>query len=124
MNKPDITKMSRRELIKLSMLCGAAMAVPGRAWAQSCGGFFDQTPQDIDIVTGLTPIEVFPTSPFIMSPFTDPLPIPSALLPGYRQPDGTLTPNAPDAWRVRTSAFGSNVVLRPSRLRGLQVEVG
>jgi hypothetical protein len=98
MNKPDITKMSRRELIKLSLMCGAAVAVPGsRAWAQSCSGFVDQTPHDIDIETNLTAIEIFPTNPFILSPFTDPLPIPSAMLPGYRQPDGTLTPNAPDA---------------------------
>ena len=68
MSKLDITKLSRRELIKLSMMCGAAIAVPGgRAWAQSCSGFIDQTPHDIEIVTGLTPIEVFPTSPFILS---------------------------------------------------------
>ena len=125
MSKLDITKLSRRELIKLSMMCGAAIAVPGgRAWAQSCSGFIDQTPQDIEIATGLTPIEVFPTSPFILAPFTDALPIPSAMLPGYRQPDGTLTPNAPDAWRVRTSAFGSNVVLPPSPLRGRQDAMG
>ena len=125
MSKLDITKLSRRELIKLSMMCGAAIAVPGgRSWAQSCSGFIDQTPQDIEIVTGLTPIEVFPTSPFILAPFTDALPIPSAMLPGYRQPDGTLTPNAPDAWRVRTSAFGSNVVLPPSPLPGRQDAMG
>ncbi|HEY1265059.1 MAG TPA: hypothetical protein VGF06_16130, partial [Terriglobales bacterium] len=125
MNKPDITKLSRRELIKLSLMCGAAVAVPGgRAWAQSCGGFVDQTPHDIDIETGLTAIEVFPTSPFILSPFTDPLPIPTSMLPGYRQPDGTLTPNAPDAWRVRTSAFGNNVILPPSPLPGRQDAMG
>jgi FtsP/CotA-like multicopper oxidase with cupredoxin domain len=124
MNKPDITKLSRRELIKLSLMCGAALAVPGGAWAQSCAGFVDQTPHDIDLVTGLTPIEVFPTSPFILGPFTDPLPIPTSMIPGYRQPDGTLTPNAPDAWRVRTSAFGSNVVLPPSPLAGRQDAMG
>ena len=124
MSKFDITKMNRRELIKLGMMCGASMLVPGRMFAQQCSGFIDQTPQDIDIVTGLTANEVFPTSPFILSPFTDPLPIPQAMLPGYRQPDGTLTPNAPDAWRVRTSAFGDNVVLPPSPLRGRQDALG
>src|ERR1051326_6235330 len=124
MNKPDITKLSRRELIKLSLMCGAAVAIPGRSWAQSCSGFVDQTPQDIDIVTGLTPIEVFPTSPFILSPFTDPLPIPTSMLPGYRQPDGTLTPNAPDAWMVRTSAFGNNRALPPRPLAGRQGALG
>ena len=77
MSKLDITKLSRRELIKLSMMCGAAMLRPGRHMGpDNVAGFIDQTPQDIDIVTGLTPIEVFPTSPFILSPFTDPLPIP------------------------------------------------
>jgi len=88
MNKLDITKMSRRELIKLSLMCGAAIAVPGsRAWAQSCSGFVDQTPHVIDIETGLTAMEVFPTSPFILSPFTDSLPIPTSMLPGI----GSLT---------------------------------
>jgi len=82
MSKFDITKMNRRELIKLGMMCGASMLVPGRMFAQQCSGFIDQTPQDIDIVTGLTASEVFPTSPFILSPFTDPLPIPQAMLPG------------------------------------------
>jgi FtsP/CotA-like multicopper oxidase with cupredoxin domain len=124
MNKPEKNKLSRRELIKLSMLCGAGLLAPRAMWAQSCSGFLDQTPQDIDLVTGLTAIEVFPTSPFILSPFTDPLPIPSAMLPGYRQPDGTLTPNDPDAWMVRTSAFGNNRVLPPSPQAGRQDAMG
>ena len=94
MSKLDISKLSRRQMIKLGLLSGAAMFGPRLTWAQTCSGFIDQTPQDIDLVTGLTANEVFPTSPFILSPFTDPLPIPEAMLPGYRQPDGTLTPNA------------------------------
>ena len=125
MSKLDINKLSRREMIKLGLMCGATMVGgPTLAWAQTCSGFIDQTPQDIDLVTGLTAIEVFPTSPFILSPFTDPLPIPEAMLPGYRQPDGTLTPSAPDAWMVRTSAFGNNRVLPPSPLSGRQDAMG
>src|SRR5215472_10873548 len=108
MKRPDITKLSRRELIQLSLMAGGATLLGGaRAWGQAC---IDQTPQDIDVVTGLTAIEVFPTSPFILNPFTDPLVIPSAMQAGYRQPDGTLTPNSTDAWTVRTSAFGSNII--------------
>jgi FtsP/CotA-like multicopper oxidase with cupredoxin domain len=122
MKKPDITKLSRRELIKLSLMAGSATLIGGgRAWGQVC---VDQTPQDIDIVTGLTALEVFPTSPFILNPFVDALPIPSAMSPGYRQPDGTLTPNSPDAWTVRTSAFGSNVISPPGPGAGRQDALG
>jgi FtsP/CotA-like multicopper oxidase with cupredoxin domain len=124
MSKLDINKLSRRQMIRLGLLSGAAMFGPRLTWAQQCSGFIDQTPQDIDLVTGLTANEVFPTSPFILNPFTDPLPIPEAMLPGYRQPDGTLTPSAPDAWMVRTSAFGSNRVLPPSPLQGRQDAMG
>lgn len=125
MSKLDINKLSRREMIKLGLMCGATMVGgPTLAWAQTCSGFIDQTPQDIDLVTGLTAMEVFPTSPFILSPFTDPLPIPEAMLPGYRQPDGTLTPSDPNAWMVRTSAFGNNRVLPPSPLPGRQDAMG
>ena len=53
MSKLDITKLSRRELIKLSMLCGAGMLVPGRTWAQQCAGFIDQTPHDIGVRSAL-----------------------------------------------------------------------
>jgi FtsP/CotA-like multicopper oxidase with cupredoxin domain len=106
------------------MLCGASLLGPRGTWAQQCAGFLDQTPQDIDLVTGLTAIEVFPTSPLILAPFTDPLPVPQAMLPGYRQPDGTLTPNDPGAWLVRTSAFGNNRILPPSPLAGRQDAMG
>src|SRR6516162_393294 len=121
MSKTEINKLSRRQMMKLGLMCGAAMfGGPTLTWAQTCQGFIDQTPQDIDLVTGLTAIEVFPTSPFILNPFTDPLPIPQAMLPGYRQPDGTLTPNDPGAWMVRTSAFGNNRIIPPSPLTGRQ----
>ena len=47
------------------------------------------------------PLEQMPTSPFIVSPFIDPLVIPTALAPGWREPDGTLAPDDPAAWSVR-----------------------
>src|SRR5690242_21915657 len=79
---------------------------------------------DIDVITGLGAIEVFPTSPFILNPFTDPLPIPTAMSPGYRQPDGTLTPNSSDAWTVRKCQFGSNVTCAPGPAAGHQDAMG
>jgi len=122
MNRLDITKLSRRDLIKLSLMAGGATMLGGkRAWSQVC---IDQTPQDIDIETGLTAIEAFPTSPFILNPFTDPLPIPAAMRPGYCQPDGTLTPNSSDAWTVRSSQFGSNVICAPGPSAGHQDAIG
>jgi FtsP/CotA-like multicopper oxidase with cupredoxin domain/Ca2+-binding RTX toxin-like protein len=52
------------------------------------------------------PLEVMPTSPFIVSPFTDPLVIPEALAPGWRNPDGTLAPtDDPMAWSVRETQY-------------------
>src|SRR5690349_121327 len=108
MSKIDINKLSRRQMIRLGLLFGVAIFGPRLTWVQTCLGFIDQTLQDIDLVTGLTANEVFFTSPFILNPFTDPLPIPEAMLLGYRQPDGTLTPNALDAWMVRTLAFKNN----------------
>ncbi|NLF32952.1 MAG: LEPR-XLL domain-containing protein, partial [Planctomycetes bacterium] len=41
------------------------------------------------------PLEIMPTSPFIVNPFIDPLVIPEALEPGWRLPDGTLAPDDP-----------------------------
>jgi len=122
MKKLDITKLSRRELIKLSLMAGSATLLgTKRAWGQVC---VDQTPQDIDVVTGLSVIEVFPTSPFILNPFTDQLPIPSAMRPGYRQFDGTLLSPSSSDWQVRTSAFGSNVVSAPGPSAGRQDAMG
>ncbi len=126
--KLDFTKLSRRELMKLSLLAGGATTMGARrAWGQSPGfvacNALPPQPYDIDIETGLGAIEVFPTSPFILNPFTDGLPIPTALRPGYRQPDGTLTPNAPDAWTVRQSALGL-AISPPSPGAGRQDSIG
>ncbi len=86
----------------------------------------DQTPIPINMAdTGCGVIEVFPTSPFILNPFNDELTIPSALRPGYRQPDGTLLPPNPSSdWQVRTSAFGNNMQLAPDPGSGRQDAMG
>ncbi|MFL5421851.1 MAG: multicopper oxidase family protein [Myxococcales bacterium] len=55
--------------------------------------------------------EAMATSPFIVNPFTQDLPIPKALRPGWRYPSGTLAaPGDANAWTVRTSQFGPGVV--------------
>jgi FtsP/CotA-like multicopper oxidase with cupredoxin domain len=95
-------KVTRRDMLKIGAAGGAAAAF-GRAYGQACPT--DQTPVGIGTVanTGcLIDADLYPTSPFITTPFVDPLPIPTALKPGYRRPDGTLAPaDATDAWSVR-----------------------
>jgi FtsP/CotA-like multicopper oxidase with cupredoxin domain len=105
-------------------MAGGATLIGGqRLWAQ--GPCVDQTPIDIELAeTGLPALEVWPTSPFILNPFTDPLPVPSAMRPGYRQPDGTVTPNSSDCWTVRTSSFGNNLVCAPGPGAGRQDAMG
>ncbi|MFL5364551.1 MAG: hypothetical protein ACJ781_03655, partial [Myxococcales bacterium] len=64
------------------------------------------------------------TSPFIMTPFKDPLPIPQAMRPGWRYPNGTLaTATDPNSWTCRTSQFGPGVV-RPGPEAGHQDALG
>src|SRR5574342_491904 len=114
---------SRRELLKLSFMAGGATLLGSRAWAQTC---VDQTPIDIEsAVNTCQVIEAFPTSPFILNPFTDPMPIPQAMKPGWRQPDGTLDPSASNAWTVRVKG-GSNqsIISRPGPGRGDQDALG
>src|SRR5215831_7024472 len=125
--KIPLSQLSRRELLRLGLMSGgAALASLRRARSQglvACTAIPAQ-PYDIDIETGNTVIEVFPTSPFIIEPFNDPLPVPTAMKPGYRQPDGTLTPGSTDAWTVRTSAFGNNVKCAPGPGEGRQDAMG
>jgi len=86
-------------MLKLGLMAGGATLIGSRAWAQTC---FDQTPIDIgNAINTCQAVETFPTSPFILNPFTDPLPIPQAMRPGWRQPDGTLDPAYSGAWTVR-----------------------
>ena len=78
MAKKNDVGLSRRDVLKIGAMTGAATAVaavgvhPSRAEAKGGGGV---------CTTGQQAIEVFPTSPLILKPFTDPLPIPKALRP-------------------------------------------
>jgi FtsP/CotA-like multicopper oxidase with cupredoxin domain len=107
-------------------MAGGASMLGTRAWTQNC---VDQTPTDImnvaDTGCGVIEKQPYKSSPFILSPFTDPLPCPpgsgppgankdlTVFRPGYRQPDGTLTPNAPDAWTVRIQNFSAGATIVP-----------
>ena len=106
------TRFTRRDVIRYSAMSGAATLIGRSAAAQVC---IDQTPIPIGEM-GFTGCgvndEPFATSPFIVSPFTEALPIPMAIRPGWRYPNGTLAaPDDPSAWTVRKSQFGPGVVM-------------
>jgi FtsP/CotA-like multicopper oxidase with cupredoxin domain len=65
-------ELGRREVLKLTAAAGAATAItavaPSRARAQTA-------------CSGLNANERYPVSPLILRPFTDPLPVPSAMRP-------------------------------------------
>jgi FtsP/CotA-like multicopper oxidase with cupredoxin domain len=68
--------------------------------------------------------EEMPVSPLIMEPWTEPLPVPQALRPGWRRSDGTLDPNASDAWYCRPYAGRGGAVSVPSKDAGCQDSMG
>src|SRR5574341_1280143 len=95
-------QVSRREMLRLSAMAGMATLVGGgRAWADVCA---DSSPIEIGDIsfTGCSVGgEQMPLSPFILDPYTQDLPIPRAMRPGWRRPDGELAPGAGEAWTVR-----------------------
>jgi FtsP/CotA-like multicopper oxidase with cupredoxin domain len=117
----------RRELLKIGAVSGAGTMVVGkRAWAQAC---VDTTPVPISDVafTGCgVGGEPMATSPFIVNPYSQPLPIPKAMRPGWRTPDGRLIPATdPGAWFVRKSVqFGNNTIVPPGPGPGQQDALG
>src|SRR3954464_15713642 len=75
MARPNSIQLTRRDMLKLSSagagvfaLTASGFAVP-RGFAGGSGG------------GGSLYLEAFPTSPLVLSPFTDELPIPKALRP-------------------------------------------
>jgi FtsP/CotA-like multicopper oxidase with cupredoxin domain len=122
----DFSKLSRREIFKLSMMSGTATLIGARSalgQGATCSAM-PPMPYDIEIQTGLGALEAFPISPFILHPFNDPLPVPTAMKPGYRQSDGTLTPTATNAWYTRQSTMGRNTVCAPGPGAGMQDSMG
>jgi FtsP/CotA-like multicopper oxidase with cupredoxin domain len=82
MHRRDLLKMNRRDLIKLSVMAGTATLVGARrAFGQSC---LPEPPQPHPIEPGFgigVGGEAFPTSPLILDPFTQEVPVPKALAP-------------------------------------------
>lgn len=70
-------RITRRELLKAGAVGAGAIA----AVAAGPARLLIMTTRASEADTGGTYIEVFPTSPLILRPFNDPLPIPRALIP-------------------------------------------
>ncbi|HSB79356.1 MAG TPA: multicopper oxidase domain-containing protein [Candidatus Methylomirabilis sp.] len=123
MSARERVKMSRRNLLKMGLMTGGASLFASRALAQVC---VDQTPFDIAQAINSCQIqEVFPTSPFILQPFSEAMPIPSAMRPGWRQPDGTLDPDYSGAWSVRVmNGRNQNYINHPGPGPGQQDALG
>ena len=91
MGRQNNIRLTRRDMLKLGaggagmfMLSAGGLAVP-RGFAGGGGGGGG----------GRSYIEAFPTSPLILKPFNDPLPIPTALRPTTRR-RGTRPARLPD----------------------------
>jgi FtsP/CotA-like multicopper oxidase with cupredoxin domain len=110
MQNRDVLRLNRRDLFKLggAVLIGSA-ARPVLAFddgmAATCRG-----PEPSDILqgpcAGTEAIEAFPTSPFILNPFTDPLPIPKPLAPVPKS-DVDLWSRPPDRGVGRQASDGA-----------------
>src|SRR5207253_1222417 len=79
------TPLTRRDWLRGSAVGVGAVALMGLEWIVSglvrSTGHDDHGLQISEALADNTYIEVFPTSPLILAPFTEPLPIPKALAP-------------------------------------------
>src|SRR4051812_38217053 len=119
------TKFTRRDVLKYSGAAGAATLVSTKASGQTCA---DITPMDIETASNTgCPVDAdfYPTSPLILNPFVDPLPIPQAMRPGWRNPDGTLSAGGAQDWTVRQAngTFGT-FISKPGPGPGQQDSIG
>ena len=120
MKRRDQFTLTRRDLLRLSVMSGAATLIGSKiirtspAWAQTC-------PPPINL------IEVYPTSPLILNPFTDPLPVPKALAPvppatvaTWASPPG---PNNQDSTGKSHQYWPTNHGLRPPLYYQIKLQV-
>ncbi len=91
-------RINRRTFLKMAGVATGAIAFGG-----TLRYAFGLVPPETGC--GIQEFQPYVTSPFIVTPFIDPLPQPQAMKPGWRQVDGTLDPLAADAWTVRRSRF-------------------
>src|SRR5918911_2212223 len=68
-------KLSRRDVLKIGAVGGAASVIGASALAPRSAS------AQVAACSGLPALEAFPTSPLILNPFTDPLPVPQAQAP-------------------------------------------
>lgn len=104
-------KWSRRELLKLSLMAGGATLIGSRALAQSCAG---SCPTAAPVCSGSIN-EVFPTSPLILEPWKDELPVPKALAPLTPAQVAALSP-APGPGVGQQDSDGGTHQIWPSTL--------
>jgi FtsP/CotA-like multicopper oxidase with cupredoxin domain len=97
--------ITRRMFIKWGAISGAGLVCSGSMLSGKALGALPP-----DTACGIQ--ETMPVSPFILNPFRDKLPIPTALRPGWR-PDPTL-PAGQTPWTVRKARF-----LGPDTLTGI-----
>ena len=87
-NTTDRNAVARRSILRVGALGGAGLAfgavqgvvrpsLASKGWLSANGAFAATS----DALAGVLYLELFPTSPLIVSPFTDPLPVPKALAP-------------------------------------------
>src|SRR5436309_4316369 len=95
------SRLSRRDLVRLTALGLGSIALPlARLGATIADSIY---------------IEVFPTSPLVLNPFSDPLPIPKALAPVPTSVVGGWA-NRPGPGAGQQSAAGGTHQLWPSAL--------
>src|SRR3954471_21948255 len=130
MSQPRFT---RRDVIRYGSMAGAAGLIGNgaRAAGSTCAaGGQQQIPSIAEVAFSGCGVggEPMATSPFIVNPFTQPLPIPKAMRPGWRTGEiGAPLASAtdPNAWFVRKSVqFGDNTVVRPGPEAGRQDALG
>ena len=92
------TDISRREMLRALGISGAAAASLSALGSRTAQGQVAIEPTG----AGTLYIEAFPTSPFILSPFQDPLPIPAPLKP---LTSAELYPGSTTRWPIMPQQF-------------------
>ena len=110
---PEPRATARRTILRLGALGGAGLAFGavqgvirprlGGVGLLSPDGAFAATAEDL---ANQLYLELFPTSPLILSPFTDPLPVPKALAPVPKS-EYTSWKNPPGPGRGQQSSLGN-----------------
>jgi FtsP/CotA-like multicopper oxidase with cupredoxin domain len=111
--------LTRRDLLRLSMMAGSATLIGSRIMRASVARAQVCDPENF--------LELYPTSPLILNPFTDPLPVPKALAPVPYSEVGTWgTPPGPqnqDSTGKPHQYWPTSYGLRPPRIYRIALQV-